>query len=358
MRPCASASRAAGSRHGHERTLRRRPGAPSRWPTAPTSCRPCSAGATAASATPPTRAGRPSPWTGCTRGSPGSPRPGSARTATAARTRPGCATGWTSAPPRRCRCATPPAGRHQPAASAASPPAATRWCGTGAARHGGRGRRVHAAGRDGGTAAELGWPAGPSRSTRWRRGCAVPRLSSERVLPVRDDYLDRVTATRPPCSEQSPGGPRGAVAVGSAGPHGARGPAARGSRRGRCRSVERPGRVRRPGAPPGGTPSGWWPRTSRQPPRSPPLPGDLSTQRLVKQSGSRRSPRPVSLTESFFDDCSLVFRHTSGKRKGWVGYASRPPAAPATPSPRPTTRCGCPRRSATAASGSGVRRPG
>jgi flagellar hook assembly protein FlgD len=49
---------------------------------------------------------------------------------------------------------------------------------------------------------------------------------------------------------------------------------------------------------------------------------DLSTQRLVQQSGSLTVTARSSLTESFVDDCSFVFRHTTGKRKGWVGYDS------------------------------------
>ena len=46
----------------------------------------------------------------------------------------------------------------------------------------------------------------------------------------------------------------------------------------------------------------------------------VSGQRLVRRSGSMTVTARESLTESFADDCSLVFRHSSGKRKGWIGY--------------------------------------
>ena len=46
----------------------------------------------------------------------------------------------------------------------------------------------------------------------------------------------------------------------------------------------------------------------------------VSGQRLVRRSGSMTVTARESLTESFFDDCSLVFRHSTGKRKGWIGY--------------------------------------
>ena len=146
-------------------------------------------------------------------------------------------------------------------------------------------------------------------------------LSSERVLPVRDDYLDRVTATAT-VQEQSwrpsrCGRRRVAWSALCARPRSA------GSRPGRCRWV-RNGRdasgdvvllraVRRPAGRPG-------PRGNRR--AAPACQVTLSTQRLVKQSGSPTVTARSSLTESFFDDCSLVFRHTSGKRKGWVGYDS------------------------------------
>jgi flagellar hook assembly protein FlgD len=48
----------------------------------------------------------------------------------------------------------------------------------------------------------------------------------------------------------------------------------------------------------------------------------VSGKRLVRRTGSMTVTARESLTESFADDCSLVFRHTSGARKGWVGYYS------------------------------------
>jgi flagellar hook assembly protein FlgD len=48
----------------------------------------------------------------------------------------------------------------------------------------------------------------------------------------------------------------------------------------------------------------------------------VSGQRLVRRTGSMTVTARESLNESFADDCSLVFRHTSGPRKGWVGYYS------------------------------------
>jgi flagellar hook assembly protein FlgD len=147
-------------------------------------------------------------------------------------------------------------------------------------------------------------------------------LSSERVLPVRDDYLDRVAASatlgetsrwvalevrstsgrvvrtlrRSPDSGVAPGPVtvvwNGRDASGDIVPSG----------RYAVRLVaqdlagnRRAGKAR---------------------------PATLTAQRLVKQSGSLTVTARSSLTESFFDDCSLVFRHTSGKRKGWVGYDS------------------------------------
>jgi flagellar hook assembly protein FlgD len=46
----------------------------------------------------------------------------------------------------------------------------------------------------------------------------------------------------------------------------------------------------------------------------------VSGQRLVRRTGSRTVTARESLTETFFDECSLVFRHANGKRKGWIGY--------------------------------------
>ena len=48
----------------------------------------------------------------------------------------------------------------------------------------------------------------------------------------------------------------------------------------------------------------------------------VSAQRLLRRSGSTTVTARGSLTETFFDDCSLVFRHSTGKRKGWIGYYS------------------------------------
>jgi flagellar hook assembly protein FlgD len=147
-------------------------------------------------------------------------------------------------------------------------------------------------------------------------------LSSERVLPVRDDYLDRVTATAT-LKEQSRW-----VAL-----------EVRSSSGRLVRTVRE---APRRGVAPGPVSVGWNGRDASGdlvPPgryavrlvaqdlagnrrAGPARPVTLSTQRLVKQSGSLTVTARSSLTESFFDDCSLVFRHTSGKRKGWVGYDS------------------------------------
>jgi len=43
---------------------------------------------------------------------------------------------------------------------------------------------------------------------------------------------------------------------------------------------------------------------------------------LVRRAGSVTVTARESLDETFTDDCSQVFRHTEGKRKGWVGYFS------------------------------------
>jgi hypothetical protein len=48
----------------------------------------------------------------------------------------------------------------------------------------------------------------------------------------------------------------------------------------------------------------------------------VSGQRTVRRRGTMEVTARQSLTESFSDECSLVFRHTDGKRKGWVGYYS------------------------------------
>jgi flagellar hook assembly protein FlgD len=48
----------------------------------------------------------------------------------------------------------------------------------------------------------------------------------------------------------------------------------------------------------------------------------VSGARLVRRTGSMTVTARTSLTESFADDCSLVFRHTSGAREGWIGYYS------------------------------------
>jgi subtilisin family serine protease/flagellar hook assembly protein FlgD len=48
----------------------------------------------------------------------------------------------------------------------------------------------------------------------------------------------------------------------------------------------------------------------------------VSGARLVRRTGSMTVTARASLNESFADDCSLVFRHTSGARKGWLGYYS------------------------------------
>ena len=48
----------------------------------------------------------------------------------------------------------------------------------------------------------------------------------------------------------------------------------------------------------------------------------VSTRSLVRRSGSVTVTARESLDETFMDDCSQVFRHTTGKRKGWIGYFS------------------------------------
>jgi flagellar hook assembly protein FlgD len=48
----------------------------------------------------------------------------------------------------------------------------------------------------------------------------------------------------------------------------------------------------------------------------------VSGQRLVKRSGSTTVTARESLQQSYEDDCSQVFRRTSGEHKGWVGYAA------------------------------------
>ncbi len=49
---------------------------------------------------------------------------------------------------------------------------------------------------------------------------------------------------------------------------------------------------------------------------------EVSGQRLVKRSGSTTVTARDSLDETFADDCSDVFRRTSGPHDGWVSYAS------------------------------------
>lgn len=48
----------------------------------------------------------------------------------------------------------------------------------------------------------------------------------------------------------------------------------------------------------------------------------VSGQRLVRRVGRMTVTARGSLQESFADECSLVFRHTEGERKDWVGYYS------------------------------------
>ena len=48
----------------------------------------------------------------------------------------------------------------------------------------------------------------------------------------------------------------------------------------------------------------------------------VSAQRLVTRSGSMTVTARASLEESFADDCSEVFRRTSGPHAGWVSYAA------------------------------------
>ena len=147
-------------------------------------------------------------------------------------------------------------------------------------------------------------------------------LSSDRVLPVRDDYLDRVSATAT-LGEQSRWV---ALEVRSAS----------------GRLVRTVRKTPRQGVAPGPVSVGWNGRdasgdlvaSGRYAVRlvaqdlagnrraGPAGPVTLTAQRLVKQSGSLTVTARSSLTESFFDDCSLVFRHTSGKHKGWIGYDS------------------------------------
>jgi flagellar hook assembly protein FlgD len=156
---------------------------------------------------------------------------------------------------------------------------------------------------------------------------AAPRLrdaglTSDRVLPVRDDYLDRVAATAT-LGETSRWV---ALEVRSSS-----GRLVRTVREAPRRGVEAgPVSVTWNGRDASGAlaPSGRYAvrlvaqdlAGNRRAGRTRPV--TLSTQRLVKQSGSLTVTARSSLTESFVDDCSLVFRHTSGARKGWVGYRS------------------------------------
>ncbi|MCY7373559.1 MAG: hypothetical protein LH461_07660, partial [Spirochaetaceae bacterium] len=48
----------------------------------------------------------------------------------------------------------------------------------------------------------------------------------------------------------------------------------------------------------------------------------VSGRSLVRRNGSVTVTARESLDETFMDDCSQVFRHTDGKRKGWIGYFS------------------------------------
>ena len=147
-------------------------------------------------------------------------------------------------------------------------------------------------------------------------------LSDERVLPVRDDYLDRVAASATLAEESR------WVAL-----------EVRSSSGRLVRTVRK---APQRGVAPGPVSLAWNGRDAsgdvlpsgryavrlvaqdlagnRRAGRARPV--SLSTQRLVKQSGSLTVTARSSLTESFSDDCSLVFRHTSGKRKGWIGYDS------------------------------------
>ncbi len=140
--------------------------------------------------------------------------------------------------------------------------------------------------------------------------------SSPRVLPVRDGYLDRValsTTLREPVGSV-------ALEIRSAGRV--------------VRTVTRTGVGAKPvalvwnGRDAGGriVPSGGYtarlvvtdPAGNRRAGASMSL--TVSGQRLVRHSGSKTVTARESLSESFVDDCSLVFRHSTGKRKGWIGY--------------------------------------
>lgn len=48
----------------------------------------------------------------------------------------------------------------------------------------------------------------------------------------------------------------------------------------------------------------------------------VSGQRLARRSGSLTVTARDTLEETFVDDCSMVFRHTEGRHRGWVGYFS------------------------------------
>lgn len=48
----------------------------------------------------------------------------------------------------------------------------------------------------------------------------------------------------------------------------------------------------------------------------------VSGQRLTRRTGSISVTARESLDEVFADECSLVFRHARGERRGWVGYFS------------------------------------
>ncbi len=145
-----------------------------------------------------------------------------------------------------------------------------------------------------------------------------PRPSVRRVLPVRDRYADTVsvsgTATEPlrwlrlevrtragtlvrtVREKAQPAGQVGVVWNGRR----AGGALAAGSYRVRLRAQDVAGNRSRSAA-----------RTVV-----------VSGKRLVKRSGSTTVTARSSLDETFADDCSDVFRRTSGPRDGWVSYGS------------------------------------
>lgn len=54
--------------------------------------------------------------------------------------------------------------------------------------------------------------------------------------------------------------------------------------------------------------------------RSPSLRAVVSGRRLVRRTGTLSVTARATLDETFADDCSMVFRHTEGRHRGWVGY--------------------------------------